>query len=107
MNRQYGGNGLDEFNFDVPLYLAGGANSGDIPLFTVTINGPNQDPAGTYGGTYTLFGGVDGNASDNIGQVNFSATDTPEPASFGLFALGCGLPGVRRKRLTSGLGRKS
>jgi hypothetical protein len=70
----------DNFFANVPISLAEGASSGDIDLFDITLADPESDPFGT--GTYGLLGGMDGGtgtASDNLAQVNFSVTVTPEP----------------------------
>ena len=101
--------GLDPFFADVPIFLTGGANSGDITLFTVSINNPLSDLPGTWDGAYTLLGGVDGNAQNIIGAVPFSVTTvgTPEPASFGLFWIGMVLLGVRRIIPENALDRSS
>jgi hypothetical protein len=71
----------DQFFNTVPISLAAGASSGDIELFDVSVSSPLLDATGTFSGTYTLFGGVDGDASDNLGQASFSVTTTPEPSS--------------------------
>jgi len=69
-----------------PLSLASGDTyTGE--LFTVTAPawglGPNF-----YTGSFTLQGGVDGNAADNLATVNFNIQVTPEPSSFLLFGGG-------------------
>lgn len=71
----------DSFFVNVPISLVGGSSSGDIGLFDVTVSKPFDDAFTTYSGTYTLLGGVDGNAQDVLGQTDFSVTvtTTPEP----------------------------
>jgi hypothetical protein len=78
----------DQFFNNVPISLApsgqSGDSSGDIELFDVTVSAPLLDAAGVYSGTYTLFGGTDGDGQDNLGSAAFSVTTTspvPEPSS--------------------------
>lgn len=71
----------DLFFTTVPLSLAPGTNSGDIELFDAV-----PSVSGVFTGSYTLLGGSDGNAQDNLGSVNFAAT--PEPSSLMLLASG-------------------
>jgi hypothetical protein len=53
----------------------------------VTVSNPLLDPPGKYLGSYGLLGGVDGDASDNLGSANFDVTTgsgttgTPEPST--------------------------
>lgn len=83
---------IDPFFNNVPISLDAGQSSADIELFDVMLNDPFTDPLGKYTGTYTLTGGVDSNAQDVLGSVDFSVTATngtspvPEPSSFGLLA---------------------
>jgi len=100
----------DSFNAGAPLsiddsdFFAGPASlnpgtSAIFDLFAVSV--PAGTLPGDYSGFFTVLGGVDGNASDTLGTVNFVAVVTPEPGSFLL--LGTGLAGVittlKRKRL--------
>jgi hypothetical protein len=85
----------DQFFNTVPLSLApegqAGDSSGDIELFDVTASNPLLDAAGEYSGTYTLFGGADGNAQDNLGTTAFSVTTlapVPEPPAIYLLLTG-------------------
>ena len=77
----------DQFFTTVPLSLGGSSSSGDIELFDVTLSNPLLDPAGPYPGSYTLIGGFDANAQDNLGSATFDvttgsgATETPEPST--------------------------
>jgi hypothetical protein len=86
---------LDDLFFsNVPISLApkgqAGASSGDIELFDIIASSPLLDPLRAYPGTYTLFGGNDGGADtaqDNLGSASFSASITPEPATFSYLLL--------------------
>ena len=85
----------DQFFNTVPISLAPegevGDSSGDIELFDVTVSDPLLDAAGVYSGTYTLFGGADGNAQDNLGSTSFSVTTVspvPEPSTLYLLLSG-------------------
>ena len=85
----------DQFFNNVPIDLApsgdAGDSSGDIELFDVTASDPLLDVAGVYSGTYTLIGGTDGNAQDNLGSANFSVTTlapVPEPPTICLLLTG-------------------
>jgi hypothetical protein len=91
----------DLFFSTVPISLSGGASSGDIELFDISLSNPFTYPLGLYGGSYTLLGGVDGNAQDVLAAEDFSVTATPEPGLYGAVALGMGgllLAGGRRHR---------
>lgn len=79
----------DFFLINAPLTLDAGASSGDIDLFQISASYPLQDAAGLYPGTYTIFGGADGDAQDNLGQASFSVTTTaPEPSVTWLLLIG-------------------
>jgi hypothetical protein len=81
----------DQFFNNVPFSLAPDGNSGDIELFVVTVSDPLLDAAGTYDGSYTLVGGTDGSAQDNLGTATFSVTtlsQAPEPSSLYLLLTG-------------------
>jgi len=75
------------------MTLDSGFSSGDIELFNVALANPFTDPFGNYPGSYTLTGGIDGNAQDVLASADFSVTaqqsTVPEPSS--LFLLGTSL----------------
>jgi hypothetical protein len=79
---------LDDSDFfnKFPVSLAPGTSfTGD--LFVLTM--PPNPPSRTYLGTFTLLGGVDGNANDTLGTVNFSLTaPIPEASSIVLLMIG-------------------
>ena len=52
-----------------------GTDSYSGPFFDVTLD-PNAAP-GIYNGTFTILGGVDGNATDNVATEDFSVTVLP------------------------------
>jgi hypothetical protein len=75
----------DDFFTNVPFSLGPGQTSSPITLFTLTPE-PGAS-AGSYTGTYELFGG-DGSANqfnfDSLGTASFTVVETaevPEPAS--------------------------
>jgi hypothetical protein len=90
----------DEFFTNVPFSLDPGQITSPISLFTLTL-APGT-PAGSYTGTYELFGG-DGDANqfnfDPLGTESFTVVATPEPATLlltgsALIIIGC----LRRRR---------
>ena len=70
---------LDDSPFfaNAPFFLASGANSGDIEIFDVSVSNPLLDAAGFYAGSFSVLGGVDGNASVGLGSVDFSVDTAP------------------------------
>jgi hypothetical protein len=79
----------DLFFSTVPISLGGGASSGDIELFDISFSSPFTDAFTTYSGSYTLIGGIDGNAQDVLATQDFSVTArTPEPGYYGMLVLG-------------------
>jgi len=72
---------IDQFFNNMPIFLGAGDSSGDIELFDVTVSNPLVDPSGTYGGSYELIGGPDGEAQDDVGSASFSVTTVPEPST--------------------------
>ena len=88
----------DQFLSTVPPSLGAGETSSDIELFDVTLSDPLQDAFATYAGDYTLVGGIDGDAQDNIGSATFSVTSVPEPSAIGLLLTGfAGLLPIRSR----------
>ena len=92
----------DLFFSNVPVSLDPGQSSGDIELFDVMLSNPLLDTPATHLGIYTLFGGRDGDAQDNLASATFSVNTTPEPAGIflllGVFAI---LILISRRRLTA------
>jgi hypothetical protein len=105
-------NVTDLFFANVPISLDGGQSSGDIELFDVSLTDPFTDSFGLYPGSYTLTGGVDGNAQDALASADFSvtaqeATGVPEPSAILLlvvFLSALGLGAALRIRRATGIG---
>ena len=75
-----------------PLSLAPGVPyTGELFAVTAPAWGLGSN---FYTGSFTLLGGVDGNASDSLATVNFNIQVTPEPSSFLLFGGGVMTLGV-------------
>lgn len=96
----------DQFYNTVPISLDAGQSSGDIELFDVTPNSHFTDTYGSFPGTYSLIGGVDGNAQDVLTLTDFTVDVAPEPPPSILFAAGLALilcwGAKRRGCLTAG-----
>lgn len=80
---------LDDSPFfaDSPLFLSGG-QSYDGPFFDVTADATAIP--GTYGGSFAILGGADGNTFDNLAAQDFTVTvasGSPEPNSSLLIAV--------------------
>jgi hypothetical protein len=92
---------LDQFFTTVPISLAPGSTSADIELFDVVLSNPLLDPIGKYTGSYTLLGGTDDGAQDNLGTSSFSVTTVPEPSSVYLLLGGVPVASAMLRRLRS------
>ena len=94
---------IDPFNNNVPLSLDPGQSTSSIALFYILINDPLTDAPGTYWGTYQLVGGIDLDAQDVLGAVDFSVTvnvptEAPEPPVFWVMAGGLAVLMALRRR---------
>ena len=81
---------LDDGGFfaNFPLSLNPG-DSVDGTLFTITV--PVGTPDGIYTGSFQIFGGVGGDAGDQIASLAFNVQvgqSTPEPGAIALAGLG-------------------
>lgn len=93
---------VSPFFANAPISLDPGQSSGPFELFDIDLP---SSASGMYSGIFTIFGGTDSGASDDLADVNFSvdvvsATVTPEPSMPVLFGLGLLLMGallVRRR----------
>jgi PEP-CTERM motif len=87
----------DGFFFGFPLSLSPGQTFSGL-LFTVFL--PTNTPNAIYNGSFSILGGADGSAANDLADVTFQVNTVPEPAT--LLMLGSGFPGlvamIRRKR---------
>jgi hypothetical protein len=83
---------LDDSPFlaNAPASLDPSQTSSSFEFFEVDI--PNDQPLGAYTGVFTVLGGADGNAMDNLGSSPFEVDAVPEPAPF--FLIGTVLAGL-------------
>jgi len=85
---------------NAPISLDPGEVSTPFELFDVVI--PSGTPNGTYAGTFTVLGGSDGNAGDNLGTTGFHVAVVPEPASLPFIGAGLVALAYVRRRLSRG-----
>ncbi len=94
------------FLFPPNLDQLGAAETDTGDIFMVDLTGMTP---GTYNGTITLQGGIDGTEFNDLISTNFSVTvqdasggATPEPATVALMGAGLALAGARRRRRARG-----
>jgi hypothetical protein len=78
----------DWFYTNAPISVDAGQMSVDVELFDISASSPLLDALGTYSGRYTVIGGADGDAQDNLSIAGFSITTVPEPSSIVLMISG-------------------
>jgi hypothetical protein len=82
-----------QFTSDCSLFFGGPASldpfetSAVFDLFTVTVDDPYTGAAGLQPGIFTVVGGVDGDAQDNLVEAQFSVDVVPEPGTAVLLGL--------------------
>jgi hypothetical protein len=80
---------LAPFFINAPLFLGPSGATGSFELFNVII--PNSFASGDHGGTFTVSGGIDGDAQNIIGTAQFivrvqdAGPGVPEPSTWLLF----------------------
>jgi hypothetical protein len=87
----------DGFFFGFPLSLSPGQSFTGL-LFTVFL--PTNTPNAIFNGSFSILGGADGSAANDLADVTFQVNTVPETTT--ILMLGTGLPGlvamIRRKR---------
>lgn len=81
----------DRFFDNVPGFIDPEMTTETLELFSVIIADPFLNEFGPYTGNYQLLGGLDANAMEILGTVNFSVTPvsaTPEPGPSTLIIIG-------------------
>ena len=86
------------FLTDAPLSLDPLETSPVFDMFTVTVSDPYTGLPGLQSGTFTVFGGSDGDAQDLLGQAQFGVIVTPEPGTAVLLGLAITLMFAVRRR---------
>jgi|SRR5579872_4770444 len=89
--------GADDSPFlnNAPFSLGPGATSASFQFLAETI--PTA-PVGLYNGTFTVTGGADSNAQDNLGTGNFGVNVIPEPSTMLLLGGALIAGWIRRRR---------
>lgn len=87
---------LSQFFANAPISLDPAQSSGQFELFDVDLP---ANASGMYSGIFTIFGGTDSGAGDDLADVSFSvdvagSTVTPEPSTLALYAIGLLFTGV-------------
>lgn len=89
------------FLLNAPFFLDPLETSALFDMFTVTVDEPYTALSGLQSGAFTVFGGSDGDAQENLVQAQFSVDVVPEPGTAVLLGLALTLTfavGRRRKR---------
>jgi hypothetical protein len=92
---------LDDSPFltNAPISLGPDAATGVFTFLNVTI--PNNQSPATYDGVFTVLGGADGTAQDNLGSaayhVQVQVSTVPEPASWIFASAGLALAGLKMR----------
>ncbi len=87
---------LDDSPFlnNAPISINANFTTPSFEFFTITV--PGGTSPGTYNGQFTVVGGPDSNAMNNLGEASFSVT-VPEPSTLsGAAFLACALALRRR-----------
>ena len=97
----------DSFTFDIagalddspflpnaPISIDAGVTTTSFEFFAITV--PQGVTFGVFNGQFTVLGGADGNAQDNLGQASF-ALSVPEPGGAGLLACALALCILQRR----------
>jgi hypothetical protein len=94
---------LDDTPFfdNAPLSLDAGQTSPSFEFFDITL--PADLAPGDYDGSFTVFGGADGNGQNPLGTGSFevdvvNAASVPEPSSLILLGSGAAWLILRRRR---------
>jgi hypothetical protein len=71
-----------KFFLNSPLFVAGSTTTSVFPIFDITI--PASAPVGVYSGDFTIQGGANPSAFDDVGSKTFAVNVVPEPGDWWL-----------------------